>query len=145
MMVNSAQPGVGGEYTRPPPFALSTITLQVRRHTDTLLLFPLYPFLLCGMNRLNQMHVFHMWFRQISVESQVQICTVNQQFASNALDISLVRNHCNLRKKAKKPIRVCAKVPVLCNANCILLHSYELVSRCMTRMCKSLHGKNKHL
>jgi hypothetical protein len=55
MMVNSAQPGVGGWCT-PSPFTLSTTTSKVVVYTPaeravTLLLFLLYPFLLCGMDK----------------------------------------------------------------------------------------------
>jgi hypothetical protein len=55
MMVNSAQTGAGGGESRPPPFILPIITSKVvvyapdeRAKIRTLLLFLLYPSLLCG-------------------------------------------------------------------------------------------------
>jgi hypothetical protein len=53
MMVNAAQPVEGGAH--PPPFTLSAITNTAvmyasAERADTLLLFLLYPFLLCGYN-----------------------------------------------------------------------------------------------
>jgi hypothetical protein len=58
MMVNSTQLEIGGGCT-PSPFTISAITSKVvvyapAERADTLILFLLYPFLLCGSNKVLQ-------------------------------------------------------------------------------------------
>ncbi len=55
MMINSDQPGEGGGAPRPTSFTQSSLTGKVvvyapAERADTVLLFLLYPFLLCGLD-----------------------------------------------------------------------------------------------
>ncbi len=58
MMEKSAQAGVGGGCTRPPPFTISTVTYKVvvyapAESADTLPLFLLYPYTYSVVGKLN--------------------------------------------------------------------------------------------